>query len=283
MSMKHIFICILFNCSWLSLNAQIVVDTAQIASEIKEIRTKEDAEKYLKQIWEDDQNYRGPLTNDTIDIINLFKTSYYINRFGYPTEFGELSVMPWHVHRHTDNVELRRITLPIMWEAYKKKLVEENHIKHSISSTSWCLEDGFYVEKTPLNMLIEEYNLTLSRVIPIKKMVKCLEGQLPPIDLVKRQEWKAKDTKNTYDINGESYEMIFKGHSVEFFSDQAGSMYYRTLFRTTGQLRKLKLTEPNVYVFEDCEKDRLVIEGNSLKYMHGTRLVQEYWAVEDFK
>jgi len=266
-----------------SLRAQFV-DTIAISTRIDNIKTKEDAKEFLSEVWEIDQRHRGTRTNDSIDLVNLFKVSFYLNRFGFPTakEFGELSVMPEHVYVHVANRHLKRLAFNIVWEGYKHGEITEKDLRtRHISGISNCLEEVTYLERTPFKILFEDLEIEPSNNIAIERMLAKLEDSHLHHSFSVKSQWQSKDIVKEYLVNNETIEMTFPGEILEIQSDENLKLYHRTTTTNTAEPRELKQVNENEYIFVDCEKEKLVIHGDFIQHLSGTRILNEYKTTEN--
>jgi hypothetical protein len=77
---KSLFL--VFILGYITLFSQI--DTVEISKTINALTSIEQHTAFWKEIERTDQKYRGIYTVDSIDDLNLVKSSMYFNKFGYP-------------------------------------------------------------------------------------------------------------------------------------------------------------------------------------------------------
>lgn len=283
--MRFTTIILIWICFVSNLGAQ-VIDTIAISNQINRIITKEDAAEFLREVWDTDQKYRGTRTNDSIDLVNLFNVSFYLNKFGYPTkqEFGELSVIPWHVYAHTANRKLKRVAFPIVWKAYLKREITEKDLRtYLLPSLSNCQKDLLYFEQTPFKILFADLNIEVLHKIPIAQMIEELKhSHLHHVFSVIAQ-WKSKDVNKESTLNNETTKIAFTGHRLELLQDENSKIYHRTTTTNSSEPRELKQLDKNEYIFMDCEKESLVVEGEFIQHWSGTKVLCEYKITEKFR
>ena len=141
------------------------------------MRTIEDHQRFWKEIYYNDQHYRGKLANINNDHKNLVAVSYYINLFGYPDVkvIGRESDIASVVWSHTKSMLNRKLAFPIILEAFKKKLINENDLRkyYLLSLYNYYFSD-YENEVKPLTQLFRELDLNTSKNININQLVEVM-------------------------------------------------------------------------------------------------------------
>lgn len=172
--MKTLFLSILL---YLLTGARAIcqIDTSLISNTVRNLRTIEDHRSFWKEIYYNDQHYRGKLANINNDHKNLLAVSFYINLYGYPDVkvIGRESDIASMVWKHTKSMQIRKLTFPIIHEAFKKKLITVTDLRKYfiLGLYNRILSDNGN-ETRPLSQLFQELDLNTSSSINLNQLVE---------------------------------------------------------------------------------------------------------------
>jgi len=176
--MKRLFILLILTNIASQLNSQI--DTLSIKEEINSLVDKTQHINFWKKVYEDDQHNRGKNANDSIDIRNLLKCSYYLNKFGFPkqNELGLNSQVITYVWIHNKFPKTDLLTFPIIMEGYLAKQINESDFRtyflRSIYSYKYPDPDPDYKEIS-ISDLLQKVKPKIKRPIKIDSLLKTYE------------------------------------------------------------------------------------------------------------
>ena len=152
-----------------------------IEKEIKQLHNKTEIEKYWLKVHESDQINNSGISSyeEKIDLLNLYKVTILIDRFGYPTKELEYPAYntPWLVWSHCDNNSLLKYTFPIILEGKKlKQIPQEFYPNYFIGGFLLCtygfdmeFDNSFNMtEKKVLETTFEYFNNSKTTIKPNK-------------------------------------------------------------------------------------------------------------------
>jgi len=73
----------------------------------------------------------------------------------------------------------------------------------------------------------------------------------------------------------------FPGEILEILKDENSALYHRTYTTNKGEPRELEKIDANTYIFKDCAKEKLVIDGNLIQHWSDSGVLYEYKNIEN--
>ena len=227
---KISFILIILCSSLLILDAQ-EIDTLVIISEVSELKTISSKRKYLERIIDEDQKYRGNITNDSLDFRHLVSLSYYVNEHGYPTkkEVGEYATGLWLIYRHSKWNVLQKIAFPIILKGYLAGVIDPKSFRLDYLKRFYKHDDENY-RTLPLKELIAMCEVNTDK-ISVNELIKAETelGELDSMEIASASYWKADGISKTYDYEGEKITVDHEGQLIRIFEKVNGKTYLEQL------------------------------------------------------
>ena len=268
--MKKIFLLLFIT---LNTNLFSQIDTTKFIGEVNSIVTNADHERFWNEIYFKDQTFRGRKSNDTIDIINLIKSSLYFNKFGFPDKniVGDKTYIISSVWGNNKFPEVNKYTFPIIFEGYKLNIIDEKEYRYLFSSLYKRISsDNGYKEK-PLDELYSLLGLNLKKKIDINTLIKIFEEESCFLYSNNKfiGKWKEKAILDSNKKNGKIKTKKNYGNSILIFQSEDGNYFFKYLlmdrshypqqiFQTDKSLQKF-------YLFHGKEDYIEILKNGDLK------------------
>jgi hypothetical protein len=211
-------------------------DTLGLFQEVDNLRDDHARRLFLEKLYAEDGKFRGTETNKTLDLQHLISISYYINKYGHPTEaiHGEpASTAPWAIWAHAKYRNLNLMTFPIILKAFEANELTEKKLR------GYCLrvlydnlyDDELYME-LPLQDLYDLLGVNTGNTISIAALIAEMARIKELIQIPKKeiQNWGSAPRSKTVTINGIKTEKTYYTNPVEIFTLENGDIYYRKIF-----------------------------------------------------
>jgi hypothetical protein len=243
-----------------------------------------DHKKFWKQIYADDQEYRGKLSNDSIDCLNLIKCCIYLNKFGYPERdiLGKESQIISYVWIHNKYPETDFLTFPIIMEGFRTKQIEEENFKNyylrSIYKNKYY--DHNYKEKS-ITELLKKLKLRISKPIDINEVIKTFqkEQQFLKQSHIEIGIWNGQTKYDTLYLNDKPIINDVTNSPIRIFKS-SNDYYYHRLYEDKSHYPQMLIEIPNknyMYKLDENDKSYLQIEEDgSLKFVNEDGSIEKY-------
>lgn len=154
------------------------LDTTYLKNIVSNISTEKDHIDFWKFIEHRDQDLMRSTNKELIDKENLIMVSYYLNRFEYPDKnvLGAESSILNLVWLHTTSYEVKKLTFPILLQAYEAQFMSKEYLLKGFAQASYhrMYDDNDYLTK-PLGTIFQELSFNVGDKIDVPLVVKKLE------------------------------------------------------------------------------------------------------------
>ena len=281
---------VLFACALMALRGNTAcsqkIDTVQIKHHINSLNGGIAAQSALRKIIEEDQQYRGSQSNDSLDLLHLIWVSCFVNRFGWPKkqDFGDdafrMSIIWIHNHRR-----LRIAAFPIILQGFLSGQIAEKDLRDYYLRTIYLykFDDDGYLH-LPLKELFEKLELNTAKQVDVAELLKVGEE----ISAFKKQSrqvigiWKSEGTSKTYDSQGKNIRVEFEGEQAELYRLPNGQVFL-CLSSSYGsrEPQELILVKEHEYRFKTLKTDTFYwVNAEALDLMKGENVVQKYLKIK---
>ena len=269
------------------LNAQLI-DTIDLKREVMELLDHTKRHKFLTEIYEIDQKYRGNKTNEIVDFKNLISISYYINEYGYPKkqDFPNYANVPSLIWVHNKYVAIDKISFPILLKGFLNGEIPENEIRNYYLRGLYNLkydDDGY--RTIPLKELFDICEVSTEEDVSIIKLLenKIKEDQKNDLSNSKVSNWKSDDTKYFYGLNGQKIERQIVGQQIKFIEKDNGKIYFlRVYLDNSGDLIELEKITKNKYKIKNKKTDRYFeIKEHTILYKEKNEIIDVYISISN--
>ena len=248
-------------------------DTMIYKKQIESLTDHASIQMYLDTIFKRDQHYRGNHDITLLDLENLISMSYFINRFGYPTneEYGDASNVAWLIWIHNSYLGLRRLTFPIILNAFEsgqisEALLRSYYLKHLYLER---FEDD-KINEIALPELFKLLELNTSDVISIEALISYMEERRKFNSQPKKEvlRWYGEELSKWATVNGERKWCTSRGSPVEIITLANCKIYFRkdNVDHSAEPYELMKIGEKK-FKFKNRETDRyfeIDADGNLL-------------------
>ncbi len=158
---------ILFNSS---IHAQ--VDTTQLKLAVSQLQSIQDRNEFWQNLFERDQTFRNVKTSKINDLENLISATYYLNRFGYPSEdikAGRAMPLVWV---HASYPKVKQVAFPIILAGFQDDQISEKDIRtYYVRNMHWKIFFNEENRTKALNALFADLNLNVENKIDISDII----------------------------------------------------------------------------------------------------------------
>ena len=272
----------------LTINSDLAlsqIDTTSIYKEINSIKSLLDHKKFWKQVKRDDQRFRGGLTNDSIDCLNLIKCCVYLNKFGYPDSqtLGSDSRIISYVWIHNKFPQTDLLTFPIIMEGFRNKQIDEddfrNYYLRSIYKHQFADEDYKIIE---ISALLKKLKPPISRPINITAVLELIEKEQEFLNKTHSELgiWYGKPKYDTLYLNNNPVINDLTSTPIRLFQDIDGSYYYHKLHNDRShypqKLIKSKQRKNTFKLFKEQSSYLEIEETGDLKLVNDDGSYERY-------
>lgn len=166
------FLFLSFKVIFLNSSIHAQVDTTQLKLAVYQIQSIEDHNEFWQNLYERDQTFRNVKTSKINDLENLISATYYLNRFGYPSEdikAGRAMPLIW-IHASYPKVE--QVTFPIILAGFKDGQISEKDIRtYYVRNMHWKKYFNEENRTKALNILFADLNLNVDNRICISDIL----------------------------------------------------------------------------------------------------------------
>jgi len=207
----------------LSSNIDTQVDTIQLKLVVSKIHTQEDHNKFWQDLYDRDQSFRGDKTSTINDLENIISATYYLNRFGYPSEdIKPSSILPY-VWIHASYPKVYQVTFPIILAGYKSHQISEKAIRtYYLRNKHWRKYFNEENRTKELSVLFADLDLNVEENIDVQDILTAYNES--EVFLKQNFEvighWRSNKRNTTY--------KILKSEDGEYYFDEIyidGSYY----------------------------------------------------------
>lgn len=280
--MKILLIVLIFLLNSIETKSQI--DTFVLKNKVEQLINQDSIQMFLDFILKEDQHYRGELTNISMDLEHLFTLSYFLNKFGSPTEenFGKSVMVLRSVWIHIPFLALRRLSFPLIHSAYLSGNISENDLRNYYLRKLY--EDRFDDDKyltLPIDSLFSLLNLNSTSSIPIRTLFLETEKIKSLRNIPKKELWKWNGPIKTkiVTVNGERKEMAYSDSPVEIFVLKNCNIYFQKVHSDNSYEPKelIKIGERKFKFKNQITNKYFEIKDNgNLLYKDDSTVFQEY-------
>lgn len=210
-------------------------DTSAIVRQLDGLVSIESHRAWWAELYRVDQAYRGHLTVDSLDNINLVKVAMYVNRFGLPDKnlIGRPANAAWLVWIHSKYPRATAWAFPIVLEQYRQREISEFSLRDYYLRSLYLRrfpDEGYRTR--PLGEIFHDLELNLARTIDIVTLLSLLEEEetflRQPFDVV--GTWRAAATKDTLSLDGKPLALSFQEDPIRIFRDTSGQAWLHRLY-----------------------------------------------------
>jgi hypothetical protein len=248
-------------------------DTIVIKQRIDSLTTPEARKKYLNDLLEMDQAYRGDDVKVSHDMDNLVSVAYYLNTHGYPDKatYGDAYKILPLIFIHTSYDALTRLAFPLVYKTFQAKYTSETQVRTYYLRPLYELKFENEDYKTiPLEKLFSELDLNTTDQIPLPALINRI-NEIIAFKKSKKTEvlkFKAPFHEKEVTVNGTKVKMAMKTSPAEVFTLEDGRIYFHkiSIDRSYEPQELIRIGE-NKFKFRDQETFNYLeidAEGNLL-------------------
>jgi hypothetical protein len=275
---KYLFV--LLTLSHFTILSQ--VDTNKICNEINSLTSLEKHRSFWKEIKAADNKYRGINTIDSIDILNLVKSSMYFNKFGYPNKeiVGPESYIISYVWIHSKYPKASQYTFPIIVEGYRTGQIITSSFREYYSRKIYSrIKNDEGNKCLPIEPLINMLNENNTSKINIQHLLQLIEEE--KMFLVQKHKligiWYEGVKYDTLYYNNKPVVAKHGGERLRIFQDSLQNYYYNYLYEDGSHypqmLYKAKDHANRFYLFPDHNFYLEITDDGNLYKAHDNRKV----------
>lgn len=153
-----------------SIHAQ--VDTTQLKLAVSQIQSIEHHNEFWQNLYDRDQTFRNVKTSKINDLENLISASYYLKRFGYPSEDIKAGRIMPYIWVHISYPKVKQVAFPIILAGFQDGQISEKDLRtYYVRNMHWR---KFFNEKNrtkALNVLFADLNLNVENSICISDIL----------------------------------------------------------------------------------------------------------------
>ena len=264
--------------------AQSQIDTLRLKNQVDRLNNKDSIQAYLNHILQEDQHYRGDLTNLSMDIEHLISLSYFINKFTFPTEeiFGPPARALRFVWTHVPFLSLKKFSFPLIHSAFLTGHISENDLRTYYLKRLY--EDEFDDEKNlslPIDSLFVLLKLNTTSRIPIHILLLEAEKIKDLRSMSKKETWKWSGSVKSKVVtaNGNRVLMTSTDSPVEIFTLENCNIYFRKLHSDNSyEPKELVKIGEGKYKIKNQQTNKYfeIKENGNLIYTDGFDIIYEY-------
>lgn len=270
-----------FTIGYITLFSQI--DTLKISKTINALTSIEQHTAFWKEIERTDQKYRGVHTIDSIDVLNLVKSSMYLNKFGYPKKenIGQESSIISIVWAHSKYPKASQYTFPIIFEGYKTAQISLATFRDYYIRGIY---NRFYDDKRynilPIDTLINIVSTNKTSKINIHHLLELIEEE--KMFLAQNHKligiWCDDATYDTLYFNNKPIVAKNGGIRLRIFQDNLQNYYYNNLVIDESHypqmLYRSKDHKNRFYIFPDhISYLEIKDDGNLYKFHNNKKTI----------
>lgn len=272
-----------FFCFCVNVLAAQQIDTSAVKLHIESLSSFAAKKQFLINIYDEDQKYRGPQTNDSLDYIHLIAVSFYVNAFGYPAEkdFGQYAAAPWLVWVHQKYSEIDKISFPVIRNGFLSGQIKEYDLRTYFLRTLYQrkFDDAGY-KTMPLKDLFKVCDVHITNKIAIAQIIqKQAEINLfNQLEIKNISQWKVEDKVKSYSYNNKPVTTKLEGPTIKLF-EMADNKKYLLHVYADGSGEPIEIVYINdtcfKYKYQKTDKYFEFIQ-NKLIYKNGKEVIEVY-------
>lgn len=267
---------------YLPLSAQ-QIDTLALKKEIDALHNLESIQQYLDRIYEEDQQYRGAQSIDSLDYRHLLSMSYFVNKFGYPKsqQFGRSAYAAWLIWVHTRHHALARSSFPIILKGFLSNELPASELRSYYLASLYHekFDDNAHLE-LPLKTLFERCEVVTADQIDISRMVaeKQAINAFEQLPIRRADYYQADGSSRNYELNGHTIPVRFDGEQLKLFQLEDGRIFLLVVtIDGSAEPRELMETPDGRFVIKNRQSNKYYrIQGEELLLFADEALLKRY-------
>lgn len=210
-------------------------DTTAIARQLDDLVSIESHRAWWAEVYRVDQAFRGHLTVDSLDNLNLVRVAMYFNRFGLPdkTLIGRPANAAWLVWIHNTYPRATAWAFPVILARYRQRATSEFDLRDYFLRSLYRRrfpDEGYRTR--PLGELFRELELNMARTIDIPTLLIFMEEEEAFLHEPKDTLgiWQATAQNDTLALDGKPWTVSFQDDPILLFRDTRDQAWLHRLY-----------------------------------------------------
>lgn len=215
------------------------LDTTSLKKRVTSINTAREHFEFWEYIHNRDQELRRSSAILQIDQENLIQVAYYLNLFGYPDPAiaGKKSSIINYVWIHNRSFELKKITFPIIHQAYLSQTINEKDLREYFLRVLYqrYFDDGGNYSR-PLGTIFKELEVNLSGRINIPELMDMLVNYNKFIEEKKDTIgiWRSANYLDTFLVANKKIIKKIQGNTAMIYKSEDHKIYFMNVYKDSS-------------------------------------------------
>lgn len=210
-------------------------DTAAIARQLDGLVSIESHRAWWTEVYQTDQTWRGHLTVDSLDNLNLVRVAMYFNRFGLPDKslIGQPASAVRLVWVHCKYPRTTALAFPLILERYRHRATTEFDLRDYYLRSLYrrqFADEGYRTR--PLGELFRTLDLNIAQRIDIPQLLTLISEEEAflhqPVEIL--GTWQGDATRDTLPLAGQPLALEFQDDPIRIFRDTSGQWWLHRLY-----------------------------------------------------
>ncbi len=249
-------------------------DTAAIARQLDGLVSIESHRAWWTEVYQTDQIWRGHLTVDSLDNLNLVRVAMYFNRFGLPDKslIGQPANAVRLVWIHNKYPRTTAWTFPLILERYRHRATTEFDLRDYYLRSLYRRQfAGEGYRTRPLGELFRTLDLNTAQRIDIPQLLTLITEEeaflRQPVEIL--GTWQGDATRDTLPLAGQPLALEFQDDPIRIFRDSSGAPFLHRLYADGSHYPQLLIqpdpTQPVFRLYPQDDPVYILLDNGDLE------------------